>query len=96
MLTAPDYPDALGRVWSALQCPTAGEVLLSAAPGFEFRDWGGASHVGGGSHGALHREDSEGVLLFCGTGPERRDVRSQWTLRDIAPAVLDHFGVGRG
>ena len=29
-------------------CPTAGDVLLSAAPGYEFVDWGGADHVGGG------------------------------------------------
>ena len=41
-------------------CPTAGDVLLSAAPGYEFVDWGGADHVGGGSHGSLHRSDSLG------------------------------------
>src|SRR5207237_1377111 len=35
------YPDALGRAWSALTCPTSGDVLLSAAPGYEFADWGG-------------------------------------------------------
>ena len=27
--SAPDYPDALGRVWAALTCPTSGDVLLS-------------------------------------------------------------------
>src|SRR6185312_10577705 len=27
------YPDALARAWSALTCPTAGDVLVSAAPG---------------------------------------------------------------
>ena len=48
---SPDYPDALTRVWSALCCETAGDILLSAAPGYEFVDWGGADHVGGGSHG---------------------------------------------
>ena len=45
------YPDALSRLWSALHCPRAGDVLVSAAPGYEFVDWGGADHVGGGSHG---------------------------------------------
>ena len=55
-----DYPDALSRVWSALKCPTAGDVLLSAAPNYEFVDWGGADHVGGGSHGSLHSTDSLG------------------------------------
>ncbi|HVE68844.1 MAG TPA: alkaline phosphatase family protein [Solirubrobacteraceae bacterium] len=87
------YPDALARVWSALTCPTAGDVLVSAAPGFEFVDWGGADHLGGGSHGSLHRGDSLGPLLWCGCGPDGRDERAQWTLRDVLPMVLDHFGV---
>jgi hypothetical protein len=84
------YPDALGRLWSALQCPHAGDVLISAEPGYEFVDWGGADHVGGGSHGSLHRDDSEGVLLTCGLDlPERE----QWSLTDVTPLVLQHFGV---
>ena len=89
-----EYPDALARIWSALHCPNSGDVLLSASPGFEFVDWGGSDHVGGGSHGSLHRTDSLGALLWCGTGPESRDVREQWSLRDVTPMVLDHFGLG--
>ena len=74
------YPDALGRLWSALECPHSGDVLVSAEPGYEFVDWGGADHVGGGSHGSLHRDDSEGVLLLCGVeAPERE----QWSLTDV-------------
>jgi hypothetical protein len=87
------YPDALGRIWSALRCPTAGELLLSARPGSEFTDWGGGAHVGGGSHGSLHANDSLGTLLWCGTGPERADARAQWSLHDVAPMVLAHFGL---
>ncbi len=67
-LSAPDFPDALSRVWSALTCPTSGDVLLSAAPGHEFLDWGGQAHVGGGSHGSLHADDSLGALILCGVG----------------------------
>jgi len=92
-LHTPSYPDALGRIWSALQCPTAGDVLLSAAPSYEFVDWGGADHVGGGSHGSLHSSDSLGALLWCGTGPSSRAEREQWSLRDIAPMIREHFGV---
>jgi hypothetical protein len=92
-LHTPSYPDALGRIWSALQCPTAGDVLLSAAPSYEFVDWGGADHVGGGSHGSLHSSDSLGALLWCGTGPQSRAEREQWSLRDIAPMIREHFGV---
>ena len=92
LLLTPDYPDALARVWSAINCETAGDLLLSAGPGYEFVDWGGADHVGGGSHGSLHRSDSLGALLWCGTGPDTRDARAQWALQDIAPMVRAHFG----
>lgn len=87
------YPDALGRLWSSLLCPRAGDVQLSAAPSYEFVDWGGADHVGGGSHGSLHANDSLGSLLWCGTGPERPDARAQWSIRDVLPMVEQHFGV---
>ncbi len=92
-LLCTEYPDPLGRVWSALRCPNAGDILLSAAPGYEFVDWGGSAHVGGGSHGSLHRSDSLATLLWCGTGPTTRTAREQWSLRDIAPLVRGHFGV---
>jgi hypothetical protein len=90
-VTSTRYPDALGRVWAALRCRTAGEVLASARPGWEFLDWGRAHHVGGGSHGSLHENDSLGSLLWCGTGPDSVAAREQWTLRDIVPMILDHF-----
>jgi hypothetical protein len=88
-----EYPDALTRVWSALHCDHAGELLLSAAPGYEFVDWGGSDHVGGGSHGSLHRSDSLATLLWCGEGLPSRHDREQWSLRDIAPMIREHFGV---
>ncbi|HWE32914.1 MAG TPA: alkaline phosphatase family protein [Solirubrobacteraceae bacterium] len=97
---SPHYPDALGRVWSALQCPTGGDVLLSAAPSYEFVDWGGADHVGGGSHGSLHASDSLGALLWCGIENgrefESRASKEQWSLRDIAPMARAHFGLRSG
>ena len=92
-LVSATYPDALGRVWSALRCRTSAEVLLSARPGYEFIDWGGDHHVGGGSHGSLHANDSLGALLWCGTGPDSADARAQWSLRDVVPMVREHFGV---
>jgi hypothetical protein len=91
--STPDYPDALARVWSALTCPTSGEVLLSASPGYEFIDWGRQAHVGGGSHGSLHACDSLGALLFSGIDPPRPEPR-QWTIADVAPIVLEYFGAG--
>lgn len=94
-ITSAEYPAALSRIWSALSCATAGDLLLSAAPGYEFVDWGGADHVGGGSHGSLHRSDSLGALMWCGTGPPSRQSCEQWMLHDVAPMVCEHFGAPR-
>ena len=94
-LLSPDYPDALSRVWAALTCPTSGEVLLSAAPGYEFIDWGRQAHVGGGSHGSLHASDSLGALVLSGVELPS-PAPSQWTIADLAPLALAHFGVAPG
>ena len=90
VLRSDAYPDALGRAWSALTCPTSGDVLLSAAPGYEFADWGGVDHVGGGSHGSLHRVDSLGALAFCGV--DAPHDHGSWSIADVAPMVRAHFG----
>jgi hypothetical protein len=90
-----EYPDALSRLWSALISPHAGDLLVSVAPGYECVDWGGVSHVGGGSHGALWHEDSLAPLLLVGCAPERPPV-GPWALRDIPSVVLSHFGLDGG
>jgi hypothetical protein len=92
VLRTPDYPDALARAWGALTCPTSGDVLLSAAPGREFPDWGGMAHVGGGSHGSLHRSDSEGALVFCGVAPPpARAADGAWSIVDVTPMAVAHL-----
>ena len=90
LVTSAAYPDALERLWSALSSPYAGDLLVSAAPGWEFVDWGGADHVGGGSHGSLLADDSEGVLLATGVELPRR---GQWSIGDVASLVLRHFSL---
>ena len=66
-------------------------MLVSLATGYETVDWGGMTHVGGGSHGALLAEDSLVPLVTVGidAGPEDR---AQWRISDIAGLVLEHFG----
>jgi Type I phosphodiesterase / nucleotide pyrophosphatase len=91
-LLSPDYPDALARAWSALTCTNSGEVLLSAAPGYEFIDWGRQAHAGGGSHGSLHACDSLGALILTGVEPPE-PAPEQWAIRDVAALVRGHFGV---
>jgi hypothetical protein len=87
------YPDGLTRLWSALTAPNAGDLLVSLKQGYECVDWGGATHVGGASHGALLAGDSLGPLVLCGLEPGVEEAREQWALRDIAGLVLGHFGV---
>jgi predicted AlkP superfamily pyrophosphatase or phosphodiesterase len=92
------YPDALGRVWAALECDSSGDILLSAAPEYEFVDWGGADHTGGGSHGSLTDGDSRVPLTFYGCGPDLEadggnDSGREWAITDVAPIVRAHFGV---
>jgi hypothetical protein len=81
------YPDGLARAWAALNNPNAGDVIVSAAPGFEFADLAGRHHSGGGSHGSLRRGDSEVPMLTIGLQEQPRSIV------EIAPAVLRHFDV---
>jgi predicted AlkP superfamily pyrophosphatase or phosphodiesterase len=97
-ISTPAYPDALGRIWSALECDSSGDILLSAAPEYEFVDWGGADHTGGGSHGSLTDGDSRVPLVFYGCGPDLRangaaDSPREWAITDVAPVVRAHFGI---
>jgi hypothetical protein len=88
------HPNALERIEGALTCPSAGEVIVSAAPGWEFADSGGAHHVGGGSHGSLRAEDSVVPLITAGfeDGPPLTGLPS---ITDMAPLAARHFGVAR-
>jgi len=93
LLRSEAYPDPLTRIWAALTGPHAGDFILSLAEGYEAVDWGGVTHAGGGSHGSLLAGDSLIPLLFVGCGPDDPGEREQWALRDVAPVVLEHFGL---
>jgi Type I phosphodiesterase / nucleotide pyrophosphatase len=96
-VATPTYPDGLARLWEALVSTATGDLLLSAAPNYEFVDWGGADHTPGGSHGSLHVVDSLVPLVFLGCGPDAGagalEVDAQWSITDVAATVLEHFGV---
>ena len=87
------YPLAPARLWSALRCAHGGDVLVSAAGSYEFVDWGGVAHIGGGSHGSLHRGDSHAALLMCGVEAPSFASTRQWSIADVTPMVLEHFSV---
>ncbi len=95
-LLSEDYPDALGRLWSALTAPHAGDVMVSLTEGWECVDWGGTSHAGGGSHGSLLAGDSLCPLLLVGLEPGTAQLHEQWRLCDVAALVRGHFGLDGG
>jgi hypothetical protein len=83
-----DHPDAVVRAVAAVRCPNAGDVVVSAAAGWEFEDLGGRHHLGGGSHGSLVEGDSIVPVLAVGL-----DGLALRAVVDVAPAILGHFGV---
>jgi hypothetical protein len=82
-----EYPDGRVRAEAALRNPNAGEVLISAARGWEFADLGGRHHAGGGSHGSLAASDSEVPMLSVGLGEPPASIT------EIKARMLEHFGV---
>ncbi|MFL5954685.1 MAG: alkaline phosphatase family protein [Gaiellaceae bacterium] len=82
-----DVPDGRVRAAAALRNPNAGEVLVSAAPGWEFVDLAGRHHLGGGSHGSLELADSEVPMLSVGLGVPPSSITG---IKDV---VAQHFGV---
>jgi hypothetical protein len=77
----------LERAWAALANPNAGELIVSAAAGWEFADLAGRHHSGGGSHGSLLTGDSEVPMLTVGL------ESLPGSIVEVMPAVLEHFGV---
>lgn len=93
LVDSSEYPDALGRLWSSLSCRRSGDLIISAAPGVEFADWGGSDHIGGGGHGSLHRVDSLVPWIAVDCDPATPADTSQLSIRDAASVVRRHFGV---
>jgi hypothetical protein len=80
-------PDGRVRAAAALANPNAGEVLVSATPGWEFLDLAGRHHLGGGSHGSLETADSEVPMLSVGLGAPPASISG------IKGAIARHFAV---
>jgi predicted AlkP superfamily pyrophosphatase or phosphodiesterase len=86
------YPNGFERAWCALACPNAGEVIVSAAAGWEFEDLGRRHHVGGGSHGSLLAGDSIIPIVAAGFD-EEVPLPGDPSVTDLAPLALAHFEV---
>jgi arylsulfatase A-like enzyme len=80
------YPDALVQVLQLAASSRAGEMMLSAAPGWDFRDrFEPLPHVS--SHGALHRDHMDVPLLL-----NRPPARAPRRTADVMPSALTALG----
>jgi hypothetical protein len=66
-ILARDYPDALSRLYGALFSQEIDSIVITAEPRYEFSSKYYPTHLGGGSHGSLHRYDSTIPLIVAGT-----------------------------
>lgn len=83
-----DYPNALERIATCVGLPSAGDYWVTAKLGHEFALKETSVHVGGGSHGSLHRLDSLSPLIAAGL-PSEVQVPKFCRLVDVAPLCLD-------
>jgi hypothetical protein len=89
-----DYPDAIVQIATLASSTRAGDIILSAAPGWDFRSrYEPIPHQS--AHGALHR-DHMLVPLLMNRAPARRPRRTTdlfasalQALDVAAPATLD-------
>ncbi len=84
---ATDYPDALVQVLAISDAPRAGDIILSASPGWDLRTrWEPIVHASG--HGALHREQML-VPLVMSSAPRTTPRRTT----DVFPSALAALGL---
>jgi hypothetical protein len=82
-----DYPDAIVQIVTLAGSARAGDIILSATPGWDFRArYEPIPHLS--SHGALHREHML-VPLLTNTRPARTPRRTT----DVFASALDALGV---
>src|SRR5690625_723320 len=62
-----DYPDALARLYGALHSHDGRFIVVTVKPGCEFKAQLTPTHLSGGAHGSLHRQESLVPLIVAGT-----------------------------
>ncbi|QNG58288.1 alkaline phosphatase family protein [Bacillus sp. PAMC26568] len=70
-----DYPDALARLFSSFFSHEGEYIIVSAKPGSEFKGESSPTHIGGASHGGLHKQDSLVSMFVSGTDSTPRHMR---------------------
>ncbi len=82
-----DYPDALVQIEQLFRSDRAGDLVVSAAPGYDLRDfWEIPEHHG--SHGSLHKDHMLVPFLYNRQGWDERPARTA----DIFNTILKWMG----
>ncbi|USG63839.1 alkaline phosphatase family protein [Brevibacillus ruminantium] len=89
-LSFDQYPDAFSRLYGALFSQAEQVIVLTAAPGYEFVSEAAPTHLGGGSHGSLHKRDSLVPLMIAGGS---RPFTLPARLVDVKGYILEELGV---
>jgi hypothetical protein len=85
-IRTPEYPLAMWRVESALDCDRIGDVVATMKLTFECKDLAGGHHRGGGDHASLHAQDSLVPFLSTLAEPPRRPATV-----DVVPHIVRFF-----
>jgi hypothetical protein len=83
-----DYPDALSRLYGSLYSQDIPMIVVTARPRYEFLSRFYPTHLGGGSHGSLHKYDSMIPLIVAGSDCP---VNEQPRLVDVKYLILNLF-----
>lgn len=79
-----DYPDALARLSSSLHSHKGKYLVITAKPGYEFKESVSPTHVGGAAHGSLHKQESLVPMIVAGTNSYPQYER----IVDLKPWIL--------
>lgn len=82
-----EFPDAPVQIAQLLECPRAGDVIISAKPGWEPWTEGQA-----GLHGGLRRAHIQVPLLIAGPGVKRGTLARARTV-DVFPTMCEMLGL---
>jgi predicted AlkP superfamily pyrophosphatase or phosphodiesterase len=70
-----EYPDALRRLYGALNSHEGDFLVVSAKEGYELTGHSSHTHEGGGGHGTLHKIESAVPLIISGTNKKPEHLR---------------------
>lgn len=86
------YPNAFERIWGCLANPLGGDLWVTCFPGSEFSIPETSIHLGGGSHGSLHVDDSTSPLIVAGHHAGVIIPEFPRTV-DLAPICMQQLGL---